>query len=453
MIDVSPEQAKDAVKAFLSYLYDKKTEKEQKQLIKAIQDNDIDNISKLNKSLSKFKEKYELETWMNSAANKMVNEIGFGTHISKGIHSSSKGDNINFSPENDLPESVVGHQSVNNHNLDASGNAAALPLFSFYDYEVIENKKIKDFIIENNESFKRALSKDIELSKQYFETFRQSLIGTNSQPHTSEYNKQTLWHIGGYEYICIVPLYPSSLTNYVHKKINHIKYSEETVTAKKNRFSKNTEIKQLAYTTFSDLATVRIGGSNPQGVSRHMSSQSGRNYLLPSLPPMLNIADSTFKPSKFADTIFAKSLANKVNPIIQDIFEVVKSPKNNVDIRDARKDAMDEVLRHIFEFAHYMRHELPAGWTKETELDECEQFWLDPKRADLPNEDEWRARREQTEWHKKIIHRFASWMNALLQDKFKDLRTEIADPEHNQWQRDIEAMTSLYERAGKGVFL
>lgn len=453
MSDISPEQAKDVVKAFLFYLYDKKTEKEQKQLTKAIEDNDIDKISELNESLSKFKEKYELETWMDYAANKMTNQIGFGTHISKGIHSSSKGDNVNFSPENDLREGLVGHQSINNHNLDASGNAAALPLFSFYDYEVIENKKIKDFIIENNESFKQALSKNAELSKQYFEVFRQSLIGMNLQPNTSEYNKQTLWNIGDYEYICIVPLYPSSLTNYVHKKINHIKYSEEIVTAKKNRFSKNTEVEQLPYLTISDLATERIGGSNPQGVSRHMSSQGGRNYLLPSLPPMLNIANSTFKPSKFADTIFAKSLANKVNPILQDIFYVVKSAKNTVDIRDARKEAMDEILKRIFEFANYMRNDLPAGWTKDSELDECEQFWLDPKRAELPDEEEWSTRRVQTEWHKEIIHRFARWMNTLLQEKFKDIRTEIADPEHNQWEQDIDAMKRLYERAGKGVFL
>lgn len=453
MNDISPALASSAVKAFLTAQYDKKTEKEQKQLVKAIEDNDIVKTTELKQLLLTFNKKYELEAWMDNAANKMANQISFGTHISKGIHSSSKGDNINFNPNVDLPAGLVGHQSVSNHMLDASGNAAALPLFSFYDYEVIEGKKIKDFIIENNESFRQALSKNPELSERYFEVFRQSLIAGKSQPHTSEYNKQTLWHVGNYEYICIVPLYPSSLTNYVHKSINHIKYSEEVVLAKKNRFSKNPEIEPVSYPTISDLATVRIGGSNPQGVSRHMSSQGGINYLLPSLPPMLNTIDSTFKPSKFANTIFAKSLAYKVNPIIQNLFYVVEQTQNNVNIRDVRKEAMDEVLKRIFEFASYMRNELPAGWTKESELDECEQFWLDPKRAELPDEDEWRVRREQEYWHTQIIHRFARWINTLLQEKFKDIRTEISDAEHIQWERDIEAMKSLYERAGKGVFL
>lgn len=453
MSDIPLELAKDTVSAFLSYLYDKKTEKEQKQLVKAMEDKDIVKTNELKQLLLTFKKKYELETWMDNAANKMANQISFGTHISKGIHSSSKGDNVNFNPSVDLPETLVGHQSVNEHTIDASGNAAALPLFSFYNYEVVEGKKIKDFIIENSDSFKQALSKNTELSERYFEVFRHSLTGKNSYPCTSEYNKQTLWYIDNDEYICIVPLYPSSLTNYVHKKIQYIKYSEEFSLARKNRFLKNLEIEQVSYPVISDLATVRIGGSNPQGVSRHMSSQGGINYLLPSLPPMLNTVDNTFKPSKFASTIFAKSLAYKVNPILQNLFYVIEQKRNNVDIRDVRKEAMDEILKRLFEFASYMRNDLPAGWTKESELDECEQFWLDPKRAELLGEDEWRVRREQSDWHTQIIHRFARWINTLLQEKFEDIRTEISDAEHIQWERDMEAMKNLYERAGKGVFL
>src|SRR5690606_8649886 len=154
------------------------------------------------------------------------------------------------------------------------------------------------------------------------------------------------------------------LTHEVYQRINHLKFSEENKTARDNRFSKTLE--QQPYVSLNNLATVQLGGTKPQNVSLLMSKQGGRNYLLPSLPPILNLADSTFKPSKFANTIFAKSLANKINPIIQDIFYVIKSAKNNVEIRDARKEAMDEILKSIFEFANYMRNDLPAGWTKDS---------------------------------------------------------------------------------------
>ncbi len=459
MTDIPPELVSGAVKAFLASQYDKKTETVQKQLAKAVDDNEHDKVAELKEILAEARDKYSVNNWIADAATRMAKQLNFGTHISKGVHPDAKGDNISFNFINDLPETLVGTHSIDSSYIDANGNAAALPLAAFFDFAIDDTTKIRDLILADNADFIAALASDQATANTYQQAFKAAIQNTVTEPTTHERNKQTLWVTNAYEetdieqfeYINIVPLYPSVLTHEVYQRINHLKFSDENKAARDNRFKKAAE--QQPYVSLNNLATLQLGGTKPQNVSLLMSKQGGRNYLLPSLPPMLNIADSTFRPSKFADTIFAKSLANKVNPIIQDIFDVVKSAKNNVDIRDARKEAMDEILRRIFEFANYMRHELPAGWTKDTELDECEQFWLDPKRADLPDEDEWSTRREQTEWHQEIIQRFASWMNALLQDKFQDIRTEIAGPEHNQWQRDIEAMTSLYERAGKGVFL
>lgn len=451
--------ASGAVKAFLASQYEKKTETEQKQLVKAVESSDHQKVTELKETLAEAKDKYSVANWISDAAIRMAKQLNFGTHISKGVHPDAKGDNVSFEAVNHLPETLVGTHSIDSGYIDANGNAAALPLAAFFDFKIDETTKIRDLILADNADFIASLSSDQTIATTYHQAFKSAIQNAVTEPTTHERNKQTLWVTNAYQdednthldYINIVPLYPSVLTHEVYQSINHLKFSEENKAARDNRFSKTAE--QQPYVSLNNLATVQLGGTKPQNVSLLMSKQGGRNYLLPSLPPMLNIANSTFKPSKFANTIFAKSLANKVNPIIQDIFYVVKSAKNNVDIRDARKEAMDEILKSIFEFANYMRNDLPAGWTKDSELDECEQFWLDPKRAELPDEEEWSTRREQTEWHKEIIHRFARWMNTLLQEKFKDIRTDIADPEHNQWERDIQAMKSLYERAGKGVFL
>ena len=459
MTDITSELASGAVKAFLTSQYDKKTETEQKQLAKAVESNDHEKVAELKETLTDAKDKYSVNHWIPDAATRMAKQLNFGTHISKGVHPDAKGDNVSFKFINNLPETIVGTHSIDSGYIDANGNAAALPLAAFFDYEVDENTKIRDLILADNADFIASLNSDQTIATTYHQAFKSAIQNAITEPTTHERNKQTLWVTNAYhgedneqlEYINIVPLYPSVLTHEIYQRINHLKFSDENKAARDHRFSKTAE--QQPYVRVDNLATVQLGGTKPQNVSLLMSKQGGRNYLLPSLPPMLNLADNTFKPSKFASTIFAKSLANKVNPIIQDIFYVVKSAKNNVDIRDARKEAMDEILKRIFEFANYMRNNLPAGWTKDSELDECEQFWLDPRRAELSDEEEWSTRREQTEWHKEIIHRFARWMNTLLQEKFKDIRTEIADPEHNQWERDIEAMKSLYERAGKGVFL
>lgn len=459
MNDISPELASSAVKAFLTAQYDKKTDTEQKQLAKAIESNDQEKITELKGTLADAKEKYSTTNWIADAATRMAKQLNFGTHISKGIHPDAKGDNVSFKAISALPETIIGTHSIDSSYIDANGNAAALPLAAFFDFTVDETTKIRDLILTDNADFIASLASDQTLANTYHQAFKTSLQNIIDKPVTHERNKQTLWVTNAYggadldelEYINIIPLYPSVLTHEVYQRINHLKFSDENKAARDNRFKKTAE--QQSYMSLNNLATVQLGGTKPQNVSLLMSKQGGRNYLLPSLPPMLNTADSTFKPSKFANTIFAKSLAYKVNPIIQNLFYVVEQTRNNVKIRDVRKEAMDEVLKRIFEFASYMRNELPAGWTKESELDECEQFWLDPKRAELPEEDEWRVRREQEDWHTQIIHRFARWINTLLQEKFKDIRTEISDAEHIQWERDIDDMKKLYGRAGKGVFL
>ena len=453
MTDISPELASGAVKAFLISQYDKKTDTEQKQLARAIESNDLVSISNLNEKLSIAKDKYQLDNWMDNAANKMAKQISFGTHISKGIHSSSKGDNINFEPDTLLPKGIVGHQTINHHKLDASGNAAALPLFSFFDFDVNNDKKIMNYIIEDNNSFKHCLSKDKQLSEQYFQIFRKLLTVKISEPCSSEYNKQILWPVNHEtnSYMCIIPLYPSALTNLVYEKIQHIQYSDDVKIAKKNRFSSSAE--KTPYVTLSDIATVTIGGSNPQGVSRHMSKQGGRNYLLPSLPPITE-QERSFKLSKSAKTIFGTAMEYNAREAIQSIFKSIKDTRNIVDVRDARKRAIDEMLYQIFDTAEIIRSTMPAGWSKDYEFDYCEQLWLDPKRADLDGEEEFKADREEDDsWHSQIVHRFARWLNTLMQAEFKEIASDFGDAEHLEWEREIEDMKKRYERAGKGVFL
>ncbi|WP_201617940.1 type I-F CRISPR-associated protein Csy1 [Psychrobacter urativorans] len=452
-MDISPELASGAVKAFLASQYDKKTETEQKQLAKALESNDLVLINTLNEKLAVAQDKYQLDNWMDAAANKMAKQISFGTHISKGIHSSSKGDNINFEPGTVLPSSIVGHQSISNHKIDASGNAAALPLFSFFDFDVNNDKKIMDYIIEDNGSFKHCLSKDKVLSEHYFQIFRELLVGEISEPCSSEYNKQVLWPIDETvdSYVCIVPLYPSALTNRVYETIQQIKYSEEVKLAKKNRFASTAE--KTPYVTLSNIASVTIGGSNPQGVSRHMSKQGGRNYLLPSMPPIIE-RDYAYHLSKFASSIFSTGMEYNVREALDSIFKSVKNSRNIVDIRDARKRAIDEMLYRVFAAAENIRTTLPAGWSKEYDLDRCEKLWLDPKRADMKGEEDFKAEREGDDsWHGQIMHRFARWLNTLLQAEFKAIARDFGDAEHLEWEREIEDMKKRYERAGKGVFL
>lgn len=459
MNDIPSELTSNAVKAFLASQYDKKTETEQKQLAKAIENKEHEKASELKETLADAKDKYSVNNWIADAATRMAKQLNFGTHISKGVHPDAKGDNVSFEVINNLSETIVGTHSIDSSYIDANGNAAALPLAAFFDFEINETTKIRDLILDDNTDFVASLNSDQTLANTYQQTFKEALQNNIIEPVTHERNKQTLWVTNAYEetdieqlnYINIVPLYPSVLTHEIYQRVNHLKFSDENKAARDNRFKKTAE--QRPYVSLNNLATVQLGGTKPQNVSLLMSKQGGRNYLLPSLPPIIK-QDRAFKLSKFANSIFSTGMEYNAREAIQNIFKSIKDTRNIVDVREARKRAIDEVLYQIFAAAENIRTNLPAGWSKDYELDRIEKLWLDPKRADLDGEAEFKAEREEDDaWHSQIIHRFARWLNTLMQAEFKQIASDFGDAEHLEWEREIEDMKKRYERAGKGVFL
>lgn len=459
MNNISPELASSAVKAFLASQYDKKTDTEQKQLAKAIESNDFNKITELKATLAEAKEKYSVASWIPDEAIRFAKQLKFGTHISKGVHPMSRGDNISFSKKSDIPIAFVGTHSIESNYIDANRSAAALPLAAFFDFEVSETAKIRDLISADNIDFIASLASDQKLAKTYQKAFKTAIQNVITEPVTDELNKQVLWVTNAYEdadieelnYINIIPLYPSVLTHEVYQRINHLKFSDENKTARDNRFKKTAE--QQPYVTLNDLATLQLGGTKPQNVSLLMSKQGGRNYLLPSLSPIIK-HERAFKLSKFATSIFSTSMEYNAREAIQSIFKSIKDTRNIVNVRYARKLAIDEVLYQIFAAAEDIRTTMPAGWSKDYELKHVEKLWLDPKRADLEGEEEFKAEREQDDaWHAQIIHSFARWLNTLMQAEFKQIASDFGDTEHLNWEREIEDMQKRYERAGKGVFL
>lgn len=458
MSDITPEQARNAVNDFLTNQIDKKTEKELKQLGKARVDGQSAQIQELTQYIDEVKQKHQVTTWIPDAVNRMAKQLNFGTHISKGIHPDAKGDNVSFRPNPQLPQHIIGTHSANSSNLDANGNAAALPLAGFFNHAINDGVIIRDLILSDNPDFIASLASDSAIAKSYHQTFKTALQNTLTKPVTHERNKQLLWASNAYtaqsvaeiDYINLIPLYPSVFTYEIYQKINELRYSEENKQARDNRFKVTAE--QKPYVSMPDLATIQLGGTKPQNVSQLMSKQGGRNYLLPSLPPKLE-QKNTFTLSKFSQSIFdSNNFKFHMRDELAFIFEVVKDARNNVDVRDKRKDAIDRVLHKLFAIAENLQNAMPAGWSKDYQLEYSQKLWLDPRRAELENEAEFADDYVEMAWQNRIIQAFANWLNVLLREEFEDLKAAIGDSEHNKWQREIEAMKNRYERLGKGVF-
>lgn len=443
---ITNQQIKDAIQAFLTAQYDKKTEKEQKQLAKAIEDNDVAKIAELNVALQPIKDKYAKDTWITYAGDWMSKQLSFGTHISKGIHSSSKGDNLIFDVKNN--HRFVGHHSLKNPTIDGSGNAAALPLSAFLNFPVIDDITIGQLVLQKHSSLAGVFHSDAKESERLQAIFHKVVLSQVEKPKTDERNKQILWALED-DYICLVPLYPVSITNHLYNQIQSIRFSDKNTLARKNR-NKVNEI-QKSYPTIQNLAIVNIGGSNPQGVSQLMSKQGGRNYLLPSMPPIFKQSQDIRMPIDVSTIFETNSFKHKVKFHLEMLFKFIKIAHNSYRIREAISSYVLNIAYEAISFVETLQAIRPAGWTKDYHsLSMNQKYWLDPKRAELMGEEAFKQARESEDWHTAIEIDFANWLQGMVKTEFKAFAYDFADPEHNEWKSEMADEIKKALRLGKG---
>lgn len=253
MTDISTEQVGHAIQSFLEENHQAKADKG---------------------------EDYLPENWIAAKAIGFAEKLKFGTHTSRGVHPSSTGNNITFITSQALPAHLVGSQQIP-PQIDASGNAADLPLTKFFAILVDANSNttLQDLLLQNHPALHGVFDPDANLSDQYQHLFQQALRGENQAPQTDARNKQLLWPgsanaITDDDYLNLIPLHPSSLSHHLWQHISN--------TRKQQKTAKETA---TAYTRFHGLSILKLGGTKPQNVSSLNSKQKGENHLLPALPP------------------------------------------------------------------------------------------------------------------------------------------------------------------------
>ncbi|MBE8168112.1 MAG: type I-F CRISPR-associated protein Csy1, partial [Shewanella sp.] len=407
----------------------------------------------INAEILALKERFSKDSWLNNAATKMAKQLNFGTHISKGVHPDSKGDNVNFRAKHSLPQGVVGTQLIIEPKLDANGNAAALPLAAFFNV-TIRNQTLRDLILDEDSALDGVFADDKALSNSYCEAFKTALQGDLTSPKNHEKNKQLLWPLDNAitdnHYHCITPLYPSSLTHAVYHKINGSRFSEANKLARDNRKKKN--IEHTPYVSINDLASIQLGGTNPRNVSLLTSKKGGRNYLLESLPPSYS-RQHEFSISKREPNFFNKNLAYHCYLGLKNLFEVIEAPKSVMDVREQRKQALGLILGQVIQQAAYIQQHYSAGWSEDYRLNMSQKYWLDPTRAELETQESFKQAREKGDWCADIMQHFALWLNNELRTKFPKQKTGFDDTEYREWLREMETAIKTTQRAKQGVFL
>ena len=469
---------KAAIQSFLTAQADKTSvkhykelEKAENALEKATNDGKADEakISSLvtaltdaEKSIHAVRKRYEIEQWIQTAAENLTKQVSFGTHISKGIHPSSRGDNIisNVLRDGDIPAHIVGTHSIDIDIMDMTGNAAALPIYDFLEYAVDENHKIKDLILSDNAELIQSLSEDEVAAHTYHTLLKELLLRRVESPVTSTLNKQVLFpinssdfdnyqNIDSLEYVNIIPLLPSVFCRAIHTKVRDIR-GDDNFNAEQTRYHQTDANKQQSYTTIRDLAVLNVGGAKPQNVSKLVQMQFGNLTLLPSLPPVSQNNKGFFFSKRISSLFISNQLDYLTEEAFNNLYAVVNATHNNAATKRKRENAVELIISIIFEVAQELRSR-EAGWVSDYALNLNEKLWLDPKAVDLEGYDWITSQRTKIGWQDAILTAISLYINNKLKKRFPEIKENFGAVTVSHWRSRAVTIANNYKLKGQEV--
>lgn len=463
---ITKEMVRSSIEGFLSEMLEKRRVERNKEinglLSSGLSDQDPMVIIAIEK-LEAVELAYEYDNWLQSAAERMVHHVTLATHISKGIHSMSRGDSILFRNTDDMPAHLAGSHNTPSNTLDISGSAGALPLYNFINTKVTADISIKDLIEVGSDAFLDALAPQKRIAKPYLKAFQDFLNQVVDAPATSNLNKQLLFPINGedfntddiesLEYVNIVPLYASVFCHEIKTKVNAIRFSDVNKERANNRFSADAaELEQEPYQTIRDLGVLKLGGSKPANISKVVVMTGGETLLLPSLPPRVTTNDnfelSTHVNSLFDSVAFNRMTASALNAFASAYVNYSYQP--NYAHKNERKIALHFLLITIFDLALDLRKQ-KAGWLTDHELDINEKYWLDPNYGLLIGQSDYQMTRTVTGWERVVLDRIANFINTKLHTKLIKSANEFGELAFNEWRVEAEAIATKYKTNGYEV--
>ena len=457
---------RESIAGLLEEMLEKKVIAKQKEIDTLLEKGVSESNPKLQRAIQALDETqdyYQYDKWLKHAAYNMTKSATLATHISKGVHSMSKGDSVLFKDMADRPNYVAGSHNIDTDVLDISGSAASLPIYNFINLKVGDTT-IKQLIEAADPAIVLALSDDTEVALGLLQQFQDFLVKQVERPETSDLNKQLLFPVNGdsfeinsiedLEYETVVPLYASVFCHEVRNQLQGIIFSEEYREAVKNRFSKDAdELDHQEYKTVRDLATIKLGGSKPANISKVVVMSGGEIFLLPNLPPkgkgargirLSKSIESVFQSKKINSMLKADILKLARASIKYDRMAIFKT-KNN------KRAALEGVIAHIFEIALVLQKN-QAGWLLDHSLHPYEKYWLDPKCGTLAGMEAYEEKRKSTQWQSLCIAMMSLYINNALIAVAGE-KADIFDVDYfNDIRIEVEAMAKKFQRNNKEVF-
>ena len=377
------------------------------------------------------------DVWLASAA-KRVEQIQAVTHSLKPIHPDARGTNLYVEPRTLPPLAELGSHALGERFVgDVVGNAAALDVYKLLKLEV-NGRSLLTALLAHDADALAALHADPAQAEKLRDAFVSLTQPRAEGPSSHTLAKQLYWFTGtdacdDAHYTLLAPLYATSLAHAVHAQVQEDRFGEANKAARQAR--RERKMHDGVFHDYPDLAVQNMGGSNKQNLGLLNVARGGKNYLLSSLPPQWQA--SAVRLPVHATSVFDRLFIARpeVRRTVRALRVFLESnPDANLATRDRREELLDALVDELVSLAAELQQMLPPGWSRDDqrfkELAYEEALWLDPLRAEIPEEAQFAHDWQYMDWPAAIGKAFAGWLNAQLRDKLP-----VGDAEAREWKK------------------
>lgn len=379
------------------------------------------------------------DVWLASAA-KRVEQIQAVTHSLKPIHPDARGTNLYVEPRTLPPLTELGSHALGERFMgDVVGNAAALDVYKLLKLEVNGRSLLTALLAQDADAL-AALHTDPAQAEKLRDAFL-SLTQPRAEGRSSHTLAKQLYWLTGTDasddahYTLLAPLYATSLAHAVHAQVQEDRFGEANKAARQAR--RERKMHDGVFHDYPGLAVQNMGGTKPQNISQLNSERRGMNYLLSALPPQWQA--SAVRLPVHATSVFDRLFIARpeVRRTVRALRVFLESePDPNLATRERREELLDALVDELVSLAAELQQILPPGWSRDDErfadLHRSEQLWLDPLRAEQPDEADFAREWLQMDWPAVVGQRFANWLNAQLRGKLP-----VGDAEARAWQKEL----------------
>lgn len=383
---------------------------------------------------------FAYDTWLNSAA-KRVEQIQAVTHSLKPVHPDARGTNLYVEPTRLTALAELGSHALGDRFVgDVVGNAAALDVYKLLKLEVNGRSLLTALLAEDAEAI-AALHNDPAQAASMRDAFVSLTQPRKEAVSSHTLAKQLYWLTGqdacvDADYTLLAPLYATSLAHAVYTDVQQARFGDANKAARAAKRERRAH--DGACVDYPDLAVQNMGGTKPQNISQLNSERRGMNYLLSSLPPPQWNASVARLPVNVASVFERLFIARPdVRRVVKALRRFLESdPEPNLATRQHREALTDVLIDELVSLAAELHRVMPPGWTRDEarfdRLDPCEQLWLDPLRAELPEESDFARQWLAMDWPAQIGKAFARWLNNQLRGKLP-----VGDVEAREWSKEL----------------